>query len=117
MTTTYWGSKSDGYYGDRKNYSDYGERKSYYYDDHCGGAMRVSGKGAGPRHGPKTRHQKVMAFPAWGGKNGTDVYLSSRWDNDWQIYDHFHSAKSIDVANRALGLGLCPGSPLQFKNR
>ena len=39
----------------------------------------------------------MLAFPAWGGKNGTDAYFSSRWDNDWQIYDHFHSAKSIDT--------------------
>ena len=57
--------------------------------------MRSSGKGSGPRHGPKTRHQKVLAFPAWGGKTGCDVYFSSRWDNECQIYDHFHTGKSI----------------------
>ena len=74
--------------------ADYG----HYDADHCGGVMAKSGKGGGPRHGPKTtaRHQKVMAFPAWGGKSGTDVYFSSRWDNACQIYDHFHSNKSIE---------------------
>ena len=59
--------------------------------------MHVSGKGKGPRRGPKTRHQMVMAFPAWGAKNGTDVYLSSRWGRDWQIYDHFVTCKNIEV--------------------
>ena len=41
------------------------------------------------------RHQNVLAFPAWGNKKGTDVYFSSRWDNQWQIFDHFHSPKKM----------------------
>ena len=58
--------------------------------------MNRSGKGAGPRN-HRMRHQAVLVFPAWGVKTGTDVYFSSRWDNSWQIYDHFHTPKNIDV--------------------
>ena len=66
-----------------------------YGTPHCGGASKKSsGKGSGARlHGQ--RHQAVLAFPAWGGRSGTDVYFSSRWDNHWQIYDHFHTPKTV----------------------
>ena len=67
----------------------------HYDAPHCGGVQTKSGKGAGPR-ATGMRHQAVLAFPAWGGKKGTDVYFSSRWDNSWQIYDHFHTPKSVD---------------------
>ena len=60
--------------------------------------MGKSAKGRGPRLGrSRQRHHQVLAFPAWGGKKGCDVYFSSRWDNDWQIFDHFHSPKSLEV--------------------
>ena len=65
-----------------------------YSRPHCGGTMAKSGKGAGARLHAQ-RHQAVLAFPAWGDKKGTDVYFSSRWDNNEQIYDHFHTPKKI----------------------
>ena len=52
--------------------------------------MATSGKGEGTRH-VRTRHQAVLAFPAWGSKTRSDVYFSSRWDSTYQIY-----AKNID---------------------
>ena len=58
--------------------------------------MATSGKGGGARH-TRTRHQAVLAFPAWRRKTGgTDVYFSFRWDNDEQIDDHFFTPKNVD---------------------
>ena len=74
----------------------WGHDFGHYSRPHCGGTMSKSGKGGGPRLHDQ-RHQSVLAFPAWGGKNGTDVYFSSRWDNQWQIFDHFHSPKKMPV--------------------
>ena len=66
----------------------------YYDAPFCGGVMERSGKGSGARcHG--TRHQAVLAFPSWGGRVGSDVYFSSRWDNAHQTYDHFVTPKSV----------------------
>lgn len=84
---------------------DYG----HYSSPHCGGLQNSSGKGHGARD-HKMRHQKAFAYPAWvEGKSGrgnkigpdkrtnigVDVYFSSRWDNNEQIYDHFHSPKTV----------------------
>ena len=62
---------------------------------YCGGIQPKSGKGAGPRHGGGQRHQKVLAYPAWGGKKGCDVYFSSRWDDSCQIYDWYWTPKNM----------------------
>ena len=66
----------------------------HYDNPCCGGVMKGSGKGNGPKW-HKQRHQKVLAFPAW-HKGGTDVYFSSRWDNTWQTYDQYHTPKNIN---------------------
>ena len=58
--------------------------------------MLKSGKGGGPRHHGQ-RHQKAIAFPVWQPKTGCEVYFSSRWDNNCQIFDHFHTTKTIDT--------------------
>ena len=71
---------------------DFGE----YANPPCGGLMLKSGKGGGGRH-HRQRHQKVIAFPAWHKTKGCDVYFSSRWDNKWQIYDHFYTTKNMDT--------------------
>ena len=39
--------------------------------------------------------QKVLVWPSWGRKKGTDVYCSSRWDEDYQIYDLYWTPKNI----------------------
>ena len=50
----------------------------------CDGVMLVSGKGSGPRSGKSSmRHPMVYAYNAWGDKKGTDLYFSSRWDQNW----------------------------------
>ena len=70
-------------------------RCDYYGAVHCCGAwLYQSGKGGGPGHGEGKRHQKVLAFPAW-RKTGCDVYFSSRWDRTCQIYDHYHTCRSL----------------------
>ena len=74
--------------------SHWGRDHGHYDQPHCGGTMARSGKGGGARLHAQ-RFQAVLAFPAWGNKTGTDVYFSSRWDNDSQIYDHFHTPKTI----------------------
>ena len=66
---------------------------AYYGAPYCGGLQPKSGKGAGPDLGAGTRNQKVLIFPAW-GKTGTDIYLSSRWDEHCQIYDHYWTPKN-----------------------
>ena len=38
--------------------------------------------------------KKAFLWPAW-RKSGTDVYLSSWWDSEWQIYDHYWTPKNI----------------------
>ena len=75
-----------------------GGNREHYDTPRCGGIMIRSGKGEGPRyHG--TRFQKVMVFPGWnrhyGRHCGVDAYFSSRCDEDWQIFDHFWSPKTV----------------------
>ena len=70
-----------------------------------------SGKGDGARDS-KMRHQDILVFPAWiSGPNsrsdrnktgadkriniGIDVYCSSRWNSTGQVYDHYHSPKTV----------------------
>ena len=71
----------------------------YYGAPYCGGLVtglgRKSGKGGGPNLGAGQRGQKVLLWPSWGGKKGTDVYLSSRWDGTYQIYDLYWTPKNI----------------------
>ena len=67
----------------------------HYPEQYCGGILLKSGKGAGPRHGEGQRHQLTLAYPAWGGKKGTDVYFSSRWDNWYQIFDWYWTPKNM----------------------
>ena len=66
----------------------------HYGAPFCGGVMAKSGKGGGPSDGVHQRHQKVFVYPAW-CKNGCDVYFSSRWDSDYQIFDHYHTQRPI----------------------
>ena len=73
---------------------------NHYDAQRCGGIMLRSGKGTGPRY-QGTRFQKVLIFPGWNTlglrfpMNGVDAYFSSRWDDDWQIFDHFWSPKTV----------------------
>ena len=67
----------------------------YYTEPYCGGLLGHSGKGAGPRCGKSTeRHQKVFVWPSW-HKPGSDVYCSSRWNEECMIYDLYWTPKSI----------------------
>ena len=71
----------------------------HYGAPYCGGliggkGVGPSGKGSGPGTGRGQRNQKVLVWPAW-RKKGTDVYCSSRWDDDYQIYDLWWTPKSI----------------------
>ena len=66
----------------------------YYGAPYCGGLQPKSGKGAGPDLGAGMRNQKVWFWSAW-GKKGTDIYLSSRWDNRYQIYDLYRTPKNV----------------------
>ena len=71
----------------------------------CGGLVTGVGKGAksgkgesrdgGPGRGESgMRNNKIMLWPAY-VKSGTDVNCSSRWDEEYQIYDLYWTPKSI----------------------
>ena len=68
--------------------------RDHYGAPFCGGVQPKSGKGAGPGVGEGQRNQTIMIWPSW-GKRGTDVYCSSRWDDNYQIYDLYWTPKSI----------------------
>ena len=67
----------------------------------CGGLQAKSGKGGGARSGAGQRHQIVWVYPTWiSAKNGekadgSDVFFSSRWDGEWQIFDHYYTPKTV----------------------
>lgn len=67
----------------------------HYDKPFCGGLMSKSGKGGGPRTGAGQRHQQVYVWPSWSTKTGSDVYLSSRWDDGYQIFDLYWTHKSV----------------------
>ena len=66
---------------------------AYFGAPFCGGLQAPSGKGAGPDLGLGQRCQTIMVWPSWGGKTGSDIYLSSRWDDRYQIYDLYWTPK------------------------
>ena len=76
----------------------------YYAAPYCGGIITGVGKGhksgkgeaAGPGRGASgMRNNQVMLWPSW-HKSGTDVYCSSRWTEDCQIYDLYWTPRPMD---------------------
>ena len=76
----------------------------YYSAPYCGGIITGVGKGhksgkgeaRGPGRGASgMRNNQVMLWPSW-GKKGTDVYCSSRWTEDCQIYDLYWTPLPMD---------------------
>ena len=40
------------------------------------------------------RNNQVMLWPSW-HKSGTDVYCSTRWDSEFQIYDLYWTPRPM----------------------
>ena len=84
--------KGDGKTHGKTHESDGKSYGGHHETKHIAGAMAKSGKGGTVR--VKTGHQTIAALPAW-GRVGADVYVSSRWDDRWEIYGRYHTPKKI----------------------